>query len=81
MSIRYISDCHWNHKNILRYDNRPWKNTEDMEFEMIQLWNKTVDPKDEVFILGGRGLEQPLRGMDAHPYVAERNSLHRQGQP
>ena len=52
MAIRYISDLHFGHKNILRYDNRPWQNTEDMEFEMIQLWNNTVAPTDEVFILG-----------------------------
>ncbi len=52
MSIRYISDCHWNHKNILRYDNRPWANTVDMEHDMIELWNKTVDPNDTVYILG-----------------------------
>ena len=52
MSIRYISDCHWNHKNILRYDNRPWQNVHDMEREMIELWNKTVDTHDIVYILG-----------------------------
>lgn len=52
MSIRYISDCHWNHKNILRYDNRPWQNTEDMEREMVELWNKTVSASDMVYILG-----------------------------
>lgn len=52
MAIRYISDTHFGHKNILRYDNRPWQNVQDMENAMIQLWNKTVDPYDEVFILG-----------------------------
>jgi calcineurin-like phosphoesterase family protein len=52
MAVRYISDLHFGHKNILRYDNRPWQNTEDMEDAMIQLWNKTVAYNDEVFILG-----------------------------
>ena len=52
MAIRYISDTHFGHKNILRYDNRPWQNVADMEFEMIQLWNNTVAPSDIVYILG-----------------------------
>ena len=52
MAIRYISDTHFGHKNILRYDNRPWQNVQDMEDAMIQLWNKTVDPYDSVYILG-----------------------------
>ena len=52
MAIRYGSDFHWGHKNILRYDNRPWNNTEDMEHDMIELWNKTVAPDDMVYLLG-----------------------------
>lgn len=52
MSIRYLSDCHFSHRNILRYDNRPWQNVADMEREMIALWNKTVAPNDAVYILG-----------------------------
>ena len=52
MSIRYLSDCHWNHHNILRYDNRPWQSVEDMNREMIELWNATVKPDDLVYILG-----------------------------
>ena len=52
MAIRYISDLHFGHKNILRYDNRPWQNVQDMESDMIKLWNKTVDTNDIVYILG-----------------------------
>lgn len=52
MAIRYISDTHFGHKNILRYDNRPWSNMADMEHDMIELWNKTVSNEDIVYILG-----------------------------
>lgn len=52
MAIRYISDLHFGHKNILRYDNRPWQDTATMEREMIELWNKTVSYDDDVYILG-----------------------------
>lgn len=52
MAIRYGSDFHWRHSNILRYDNRPWQNVSEMETAMIELWNKTVAPDDMVYLLG-----------------------------
>lgn len=52
MSIRYGSDFHWNHKNILRYDNRPWQNVDDMNQDMIRIWNTTVQDDDLIYILG-----------------------------
>ena len=52
MAIRYISDLHFGHRNIARYDNRPWQDTATMEREMIALWNKTVSTSDMVYILG-----------------------------
>lgn len=52
MNIRYISDCHWNHRNIARYDNRPWQNVADMNRDMIRIWNATVQDDDFVYILG-----------------------------
>ena len=52
MAIRYISDLHFGHKNILRYDNRPWLDPDEMEPAMIQLWNQNVSPLDTVYILG-----------------------------
>ena len=48
----YISDLHLGHKNILKYDNRPWKTIEDMTIGVINNWNKVVSQKDDVYILG-----------------------------
>ena len=52
MNIRYISDTHFNHCNVARYDNRPWQTVDEMNEAMIQLWNKTVTSDDIVYILG-----------------------------
>ena len=48
----YIADCHFGHKNILRFDNRPFADLHQMEEVMIMLWNATVRKGDTVYILG-----------------------------
>ena len=52
MAIRYIADEHFFHKNIVRYDNRPWQSVDEMNEAMLQLWNKTVRQDDTVYLLG-----------------------------
>lgn len=49
---RYISDCHFSHKNIIAYDNRPFSTVEEMNRGMIALWNETVQKSDEVYVIG-----------------------------
>ena len=49
---RYISDLHFGHKNIIRYDNRPFDSVLTMDEAMVELWNETVSDKDTVYILG-----------------------------
>lgn len=49
------SDPHFNHKNVIRYSNRPFEDTEDMKESLIQRFNEVVKPTDAVFILGDFG--------------------------
>lgn len=48
----YIADCHFGHKNILLFDNRPFGDLHQMEEVMVMLWNATVRKGDTVYILG-----------------------------
>lgn len=48
----FISDTHFNHKNIMRFCDRPFVSLEEMEKQMIELWNNTVKENELVFILG-----------------------------
>lgn len=49
---RYISDLHFGHANIIRFDGRPFKNTDEMEETLVQNWNSVTQPEDTVYILG-----------------------------
>lgn len=48
----YISDLHIGHKNILKFDGRPFWDLDDQNAEIIKRWNLAITNKDEVYILG-----------------------------
>jgi len=53
--IFYIADLHFGHKNIIRYDNRPFSTVEEMDQALIENWNARVSNNDEVYVLGDIG--------------------------
>ena len=46
------SDLHFGHKNIIKYENRPYKDITEMDCDLIKQWNKQVNKEDVVYILG-----------------------------
>lgn len=46
------ADLHFFHKNIIRYENRPFADVEDMNRQLIQNWNRVVKKEDIVYVLG-----------------------------
>lgn len=48
----FISDTHFGHNSILALSGRPFKDVEEMDRTMVDLWNAAVDQDDEVFFLG-----------------------------
>jgi calcineurin-like phosphoesterase family protein len=50
--LYYISDWHYNHANIIAFDNRPFLTVDEMNNELIRRWNDTVDDQDQIYILG-----------------------------
>ena len=48
----YIADCHFGHKNVIKFDNRPFCSVEEMDQTMIDNWNNAVCKDDTVYILG-----------------------------
>lgn len=48
----FISDMHFGHQNILKFDNRPWSSAEEMEEGLVNNWNSVVSNEDHVYHLG-----------------------------
>lgn len=48
----YIADLHFGHKNCMSYDNRPFKDIEANDEELVRRWNEVVGYDDDVWILG-----------------------------
>lgn len=48
----YIADMHYGHKNVLAFDNRPFKTINEMNDALVERWNAAVSPGDIVYVLG-----------------------------
>ncbi len=65
MKTWFISDTHFNHKNIIAYENRPFNSVEEMNRVMVENWNKTVSKNDTVFFLGDLSFNQDKETLKA----------------
>ncbi len=77
MNIYFIADTHFSDENILRYENRPFENTEDMNDKMVENWNSIVKAEDEVYVLGDFGAEEQeaeiLKKLNGTKYLVKGN--------
>lgn len=48
----FIADLHFGHEDILAFDNRPFRDVEAHDAELIRRWNSVVGIDDDVWILG-----------------------------
>ncbi len=50
--IFFTADNHFNHANIIKHENRPFIDVDDMNEKMIRIWNRIIGEEDDVYILG-----------------------------
>ncbi len=46
------SDLHLGHTNVIKYENRPFSSTEEMNQTILDNWKKTVKKQDTIINLG-----------------------------
>lgn len=86
----FTADLHFGHKNIIKYENRPWSNVDEMDKGLIENWNSIVRDKDQVYILGDftlsinseyvRSILEQLKGRKVliqgnHDYFADKSKF------
>lgn len=54
-NVWVTADQHFNHGNIIKYENRPFSDVEQMNKFMIEAWNSVVVKDDKVIVLGDFG--------------------------
>ena len=54
-NVYFISDYHFNHKNVLIYESRPFYSVEEMNETLIRNWNSVIKKSDKVFVPGDFG--------------------------
>jgi len=47
-----VSDTHFGHDNIIKYCDRPYQSSEEMDWDMVEKWNSVVKDGDHVYHLG-----------------------------
>lgn len=51
-NIFVTSDNHFFHANVIKFENRPFDDVNDMNNKMIKMWNDKVTNEDLVYIIG-----------------------------
>lgn len=75
MEVFFTSDLHFGHKNVMRFDDRPFASVEQMDATIVQNWNKKVSRSDQVYILGDiswynvQKTEELLSSLNGHKFL------------
>ncbi|MDE6946253.1 MAG: hypothetical protein K2P14_03600 [Anaeroplasmataceae bacterium] len=78
----YIADLHFGHKNILKFENRPFETVEEMTEGYVQIWNNKIKKGDEVYILGdfsfykGEETNKILKRLNGQKFLIKGNHDH-----
>jgi calcineurin-like phosphoesterase family protein len=84
MSIYFISDTHFGHRNVLRHDDRPFSSIKEHDQALVENWNSIVKPSDLVYHLGDVFMgcspgyaKEILDSLNGQLYLIEGNHDHR----
>lgn len=75
MSTYFTSDTHFGHANIIRYSRRPFQDVDGMNDSLVEAWNDTVRPTDEVWHLGDVVMGNAAESLELIAYLHGRKLL------
>ncbi len=52
MTTWFTADTHFGHDNVIQYCQRPFASATEMDDQLIEIWNHTVNPDDIIYHLG-----------------------------
>lgn len=58
--IYFTSDLHLGHENVIKFENRPFSDADEMNRILIENYNSVVNQADTVYILGDLAYRVPL---------------------
>lgn len=73
--IYYIADTHFGHENVIKNDERPFADAEEMDSALIENWNAKVKSDDTVYVVGDfayrpkRDLTYYLERLNGHKHL------------
>ena len=71
----YTADLHFGHENVIKFDNRPFADTNEMDRILIENWNFRVRKEDNVYIVGDfcyrsdRSAAYYLKKLNGHKFL------------
>jgi calcineurin-like phosphoesterase family protein len=78
--IYFTSDLHAFHKNIIEFDDLPFKDLKEYREHIITVWNDTISEDDEVYLLGdtavggrNRDINEFLQSLNGKKYLVKGN--------
>jgi len=74
--IYFTADQHFFHGKVIEYCNRPWKDVNQMNNELIKLHNSIVSPKDTVYHLGDFAMLRKDQISKIGPILNKLNGTH-----
>lgn len=80
MNTFFTADLHFDHANIIEYENRPFSSVEEMNQELIERWNNKVEKDSNVYILGdfcltnrGERIKEILNQLNGNKFLVRGN--------
>lgn len=72
----FWSDPHLGHFNVIKYCNRPFLTTKEMDAVIIEKYNRRVKKTDTVYCLGDFCFKSCAEAPEGHPFEFYRNQLN-----